>query len=52
LSKYLPFGSLSPQTVTALMELIYEKIVGENSLVVRYTSILAFTALLSHGSAL
>jgi len=34
------------------MELIYEKIVGENSLVVRYNAILAFTALLGHGSAL
>lgn len=28
LSKYLPFGDLSPQTVNALMELVYEKIVN------------------------
>jgi hypothetical protein len=49
---YLPFGDLSPQVVTSLMEQIYEKIIGEGSLVVRYNAILAFTALLSHGSAL
>ena len=52
LAIYLPFGSLSPDTVSALMVLIYEKIVGEESLVVRYHSIIAFTALLGHSSAL
>ena len=28
LSKYLPFGDLSPHTVNALMELLYDKIVN------------------------
>ena len=52
LSKYLPFGDLSPQTVSSLLELIFAKIVDEGSLVVRYNAILAFTALLGHNSAL
>ena len=34
------------------MEQIYAKIIEEGSLVVRYNSILAFTALLGHSSAL
>lgn len=49
---YLPFGDLSPQTVSSLMELIYAKITNENSLVVRYYAIMAFTSLLGHPSAL
>ena len=52
LSKYLPFGDLSPQAVSSLLELIYAKIVDDGSLVVRYNAILAFTALLGHNSAL
>lgn len=52
LALYLPFGDLSPQTVTSLMEKIYNKIINENSLVVRYNAILSFTALLGHKAAL
>jgi hypothetical protein len=52
LSQYLPFGELSPQTVSGLMELIYSQILDESFLVVRYNAILAFTALLGHKSAL
>jgi hypothetical protein len=52
LSLYLPFGELSNQTVTQLMELIYDKIVNGSSLVIRYNAILAFTALLNHKAAL
>ena len=52
LSQYLPFGTLSPSTVSTLMELIYAAILDENCLVVRYNAILAFTALLTHKSAL
>lgn len=52
LSQYLPFGDLSPQTVQSLMEMIYSKILGDNSLVVQYNAILAFTSLLGHKAAL
>jgi hypothetical protein len=52
LAQYLPFGDLSPGAVSSLMQLIYDKIVNENSLVVRYHAILAFTALLGHKAAL
>jgi hypothetical protein len=52
LALYLPFGDLSPSAVGALMEQIYSKIIGEDSLVVRYQAIQAFTALLGHKSAL
>ena len=52
LALYLPFGELSPQTVASLMEMVYAKIIGETSLVVRYHAIQAFTALLGHKAAL
>lgn len=55
LSSYLPFGDLSSQAVGNLMQLVYGKIIeseGNNLLVVRYYSILAFTALLGHKAAL
>ena len=52
LAEYLPFGDLSSETVSALMEQIYSKIINESSLVIRYNSIMAFTALLGHKSAL
>ena len=52
LSLYLPFGQLDNQTVTSLMELIYQKIVNSKFLVVKYNAILSFTALLNHKAAL
>lgn len=52
LSLYLPFGELDDQTVSRLMEIIYEKIVNNGYLVIRYNAILAFTALLNHRAAL
>jgi hypothetical protein len=48
LALLLPFGELSPQTVSVLMEVIFEKIAGEGSMVLRYNAILAFTSLLGH----
>lgn len=52
LSLYLPFGELDNQTVSRLMEIVYEKIVSSGFLVIRYNAILAFTALLNHRAAL
>ena len=52
LSCYLPFGELDETTVRVLMELIYAKIVNSDSLVIKYHAIMAFTALLSHRTAL
>lgn len=42
---------LSQNTVSDLMSLIYEKMIGK-SMVLRYNSILAFTSLLNQDSAL
>lgn len=52
LSTYLPFGDLSDPTVSTLMSMVYELIVNSPSPVVKYSSILAFTALLNHRAAL
>ena len=48
---YLDDMKLSENTVTELMEVVYDKMMSK-SMVLKYNAILAFTALLSHETAL
>lgn len=55
LALYLPHGdgsNISNETVGELMSLIYEKLISNGSLALKYNAILAFTALLDHAAAL